>query len=491
MIGVMQAIEGTDYDYMSLAEAIYPEYFEQKHESLYPLLQAYYKNSNKLSRETFGRYFLEDSPRFRMVVDYILMKVYGGKMDENGLAQHNAMYYDDRIEAAIRNYITSFMLKDIDMLNVSDEARAELLGIGEDNINSSLGARIADMQIKYPHLADNPGHLLSILQPLLSPADIQRSNMVEVRLLDSTRDPNLINYMTDSFSEMMNGEVTGPDGNLLPDVDQEALRQIAIDLIKYDFMARGLSFGINSFAEIIPTQVKAELGLGDHLVTKVKQLLETRAPLTQPLMEMADKFLRTQWFNGDVVPRVKRQTEKKTTKKGQQTVTKKGTGNWTPQLNGIIVTDSNLSNEPMMVQNAEYIYSPVYIRTKLGWKAKTEFLYKFVGERNGKRYYIPVSKLGIPTKIFELGDKSLVHYDPYFTIKGDARYTDVEGNPFYTSEEEAMRYVEGVLNGDIDMDKDVLELREDLQAKKSASIEAAAEKAIEVLLLKQKELLLM
>ena len=106
----------------------------------------------------------------------------------------------------------------------------------------------------------------------------------------------------------------------------------------------------------------------------------------------------------------------------------------------------------MSVQNSEYVYAPVYVIDKYKTAKTGEKVYKLVSdnlymkvgtdEQLGLQYYIPVPKLGIPGKMIEFGDQSLLETNTPMAYKR-------KSIP-YNNEIEARDYVVSILNGDTD-----------------------------------------
>ena len=89
--------------------------------------------------------------------------------------------------------------------------------------------------------------------------------------------------------------------------------------------------------------MKVELGLGEHLEKKIQEFDMLRSADSVNIGELVHKTIRSNWKRQAMVPLVKRQVEVKEMKGQPTRMTKKGTGNWTPGRDGIIVTSTNLS----------------------------------------------------------------------------------------------------------------------------------------------------
>ena len=445
---------------INAAQAIYPSYFGATDESVYPSLNTMYEYSNSRSIKTIGKHFLEESPRFRGIVDSIMLHLKG-----------IGFMYNDKVESITRNYITSYLLKDASLFSdMGDQDIRDILGISpiNDRETTSLARDILGIQKEYPGLSQAQNHILAFLNPKTGMEEIEKNGGLElIDILDIPNDPIIQNHISNSLLRMYRGTTLNADGTLLPEDIRERLRDVAIKIAKYEFFVSGYNFGFNSLTELIPTEMKVELGLGEHLEKKIQEFSMLRSADGVNIGELVHKTIRSNWKRHVMVPLVKRQVEIREMKGKPTRVTKKGTGNWTPGRDGIIVTSTNLSNEPMSVQNSEYVYAPVYVIDKYKTAKTGEKVYKLVSdnlymkvgtdEQLGLQYYIPVPKLGIPGKMIEFGDQSLLETNTPVVYK--------RKNIPYNNELEARDYVISVLNGDTDRSEVVERIKKEDEAK--------------------------
>jgi predicted kinase len=442
------------------ALSIYPSYFGKSVESVYPTLNTMYEYSNMRSVKTIGHHFLEESPRFRGIIDSIMTHLKG-----------IGFMYNDKVESITRNYITSYLLKDASLFSdMGDQDIRDILGISpiNDRETTSLARDILDIQKDYPGLSQAQNHILTFLNPKTGIEEIEKNGGLElIDILDIPNDPIIQNQISRSLLRMYRGTSLNADGTLLPEDVRERLRDVAIKIAKYEFFVSGYNFGFNSLTELIPTEMKVELGLGEHLEKKIQEFSMLRSADGENIGNLVHKTIRSNWKRHVMVPLVKRQVEIREMKGQPTRVTKKGTGNWTPGRDGIIVTSTNLSNEPMSVQNSEYVYVPIYVidkykTAKTGekvYRLASDNLYMKVGtdKQLGLQYYIPVPKLGIPGKMIEFGDQSLLETNIPIVYK--RRYIP------YNNELEARDYVINILNGDTNRAEVIESIKKEDEAK--------------------------
>tara|TARA_Y100000310_G_scaffold266962_1_gene278700 strand:- start:824 stop:2170 length:1347 start_codon:yes stop_codon:yes gene_type:complete len=203
------------------------------------------------------------------------------------------------------------------------------------------------------------------------------------------------------------------------------------------------------------------------------------------LNELVHKIIRANWFRNDMIPRVKRKStkvmvwDKKTRSSVSKLETVRGTGNWKPGNDGIIVTESRkkLNKEPNNVRNSQYVYVKIYKKIHRGkdtgnYRLVSDAIYMQYGEdpSTGKLYWIPVPRTSLPGKLMEFGTKSIL----------DSNSPYKKAFPF-SSEQEAMDYVDSVLNGDVNRQK-VLDKIEDTQEKGSKEITSRTKKVMEIMM---------
>ncbi|QDP46414.1 MAG: hypothetical protein GOVbin1709_76 [Prokaryotic dsDNA virus sp.] len=478
-------VELENGELIDAALALHPSYFGRDAESVYPTLDTVYRFSNQLSIKSVGQHFIEQHPSFRMILDGVMETLRGDRFFK----------YDDRIEAIVRNWVVSYLLKDADIFSdLSDSDKRDILGITskEDRNITSLAEDIASIQKRFPSLAQSDGHILAFLNPKLSEKDKKNNNGIEfIEVNEIPKDTVIQNHISRSLLRMYRGTALDADGRSLPEDVREELQRIAKKILQYEFITRGLNFGRNSLTEVIDTNIKLDEQLGAHLERKLQSFNMGNDPMKtgeENLNELIHKIIRANWFRHDMVPRVKRKTtkvlrwDKKTRQYQGKVETVRGTGNWVPNRDGIIVTEGRkkLDKEPPNVRNSQYVYVPIYKKITRGknkgnWVLVSDVLYMQYGEdpSTGKLYWIPVSRTSLPGKLMEFGTKSILDTnDPYR-----------EAFPF-SNEQEAMDYIDGVLNGDIDRQQVLDEIEDTQQASKQGygiTVSEAQKRAIEMM----------
>lgn len=371
-----------------LAEAIYPSTFDSTEESVYPSFEEFFISANLTSEKILSQYLLSETPVFRSFIDYI----------ERGYKIRLTTKEVARIQDYLKN---SFISQNV-FFNQGDVANEQLerervlgfiarpdkfipnVNVNLDSIKSVAEFNALTLFEKLDLIYSNKRYQKYINHPdfhdlhILNLLDIRDSQSEEERVgrkyINFSFNGNS-NYITHSFNDMWYSA-------------NPYLRSIAEDLIKYSFYTNGLSFGRN-FSKIIPYNIlfndQDNNGIGykntiEDLFVKSKNI-ENYGEIVTP--SFIDSLHRHFWKNKKLVPSV---SKFRKSRKGKWYV-KKGYPLWN------VNKDGNIYEE---VDRLERDNLDGYGYVSL-WDKSTGLttIYKYIGDTDGYRTFIPVSKLGV------------------------------------------------------------------------------------------------
>lgn len=395
------------------AVAIYPKYFGINKESVYPILEQFLTFSNLLSLKAFSNYFLSETD----VVKYIKSEIFN---------YINQVKYDKQLSNRINKYLTTAAIKDLPWLNTMNTTeKHRILGINTD-VNLKVNTRdltnisafeelSAANQIKL--LLDqrnyNSNHILNYLDTKLLITDIERNGYHLINLI-----PNDIpNAMTESFTTLWYSD----------DIYE---RVLARNLVKYEYLTSGFTFGFNSYSKLLPVSIFSNsteafiegtdnekgINLSSHLESKLRIATANKLTLAKENeineliaslfgIDYFDMILRTNWRNNLLVP------DGGVIKEAQFTKIRDFQGDevniqlplFRPNNNGIISipankwNDINTSRAWNNVRKAKFIKLQIREKDKVEWIVFKQVIdYVNIDENDqitGTYYYYPVPKL--------------------------------------------------------------------------------------------------
>ena len=371
---VFANVNGTVY---SAVEAMFPKMFGLPFDSLYPVLEIYKQEGFDASQQILAPMFIKQSPAFLTAIE--------------GVLAQEGLRYTPELADKISSFVLTYLQKDFhwfrrfdynDIIGIDKKANYSNEVTWEAYSKMSTANKLGYIQNKHKAKLENDTHVLNFLLPKTTEKDVARNNFHSIGFINTKTDDLTDERLVDSFREMWDSE------------DKE-LALLAQELVVYSFFSTGFQMKKDSFAKLIPTSVFSEIGLNDYLY-QLQNNSRNADYLSDVIYELADRFMRSNSYDSDLVPYTYTKYEK-----GGKGKTRNDTPVWKPDpITEIIsVAPEALDKEDYKVQSANYIIVPVYKTTKQGAEYVTtkieDRLYKKVETREYWIDYYPVSKLGV------------------------------------------------------------------------------------------------
>lgn len=327
-------------DDSSVVDKIYPRFNE---ESVYSPLQTYLNYSNRLSVDVLRSLFIQQSNSFKNVVANIASQLNRNLSEEdtkniNKFTSTNLLQAFDRFRRVnkIKTLGINMEVNNNDSISITDFK------------NLSTCNKVVILQKKHSEfLKENSQHILNFLIPNLDKDQIEKNGYHKLDFVfykNEFTDDNL----SDSILKMYES------GN-------EFDKDLAEDLINYTFVSNGLTFGLNSFAKVIPNELLKDWGLGDYLYKM--QEFANRGEIFRD-KNTIELFFRNNWNNTSIVPIVRTRWHYKTDKDGKRYVVQNEDGekatidnspNWESDNGLISISDKRFKNLDNNIRNSPYV----------------------------------------------------------------------------------------------------------------------------------------
>ncbi len=408
----IEDLRGDDRVYIGEVAAVNKIYPKDGEGSVYSPLQTYLNYSNRLSVDVLKPLFIQQSSSFKGVVANV------------SYATNRTLSEDDTKN--VNKFLSTNLLQAFNKFQRLD--KRNILGIDKEvNNNSDISFnefknlspanKVIILQKKNAeYLKENSQHILNFLIANLEKEQIESNGYHKLDFVfykNEFTDDNL----SDSILKM------SESGN-------EFEKDLAEDLINYAFVSNGLTFGLNSFAKVIPNEMLHNWGLGDYLYSM--QEFANRGEIFTG-KNTIDLFFRNNWNNSSFVPTVRTRWHYKTDEQGKRYIvqdedneptTVDDSPNWETS-NGIIsVNEKRFKNLDANIKNAPYILVTSKEGSKL-FKKFTLDVADFEGEpttidkfestftdskgketKTNNTFYLQVDKLG-KDGISEFDNKSM------------------------------------------------------------------------------------
>ena len=380
--------------------------------SKYSVLKAYKEQAFDAATEILSPLFIQHSVAFK-------------KFIENFTIETGIIFNSKNIDK-LSQYILSYLQHEFSFFAETNENTKERILGGEDlKIKTNTDISIEDfnelstankvliMQNKLQDKLENDSHILNYLTAKLGEKDVKKNSMHLIEFNNTKTDSILDNNIIDSFLEMWNSS-------------DEFEKSLAEDLVRYSFFTTGLTMNKNSFSKLIPMEVFKQIGL-DKFLYNLKEKSKMDDFLLDKYEEIKDKFLRSNWFNTDIVPRVY-------TKRVSGKV---GTLNRTPEWNEIVLETNKgfikinsyaYQQENTQVVQSDYILNTKTVTTEKG-VVKQDILYKKYKDENNSIYFYPVEKLG-SISITEYSEKTFFEENKVDRTQSDFEIAIDKNNDF-------------------------------------------------------------
>tara|TARA_R100000655_G_scaffold2992_2_gene11229 strand:- start:2955 stop:19061 length:16107 start_codon:yes stop_codon:yes gene_type:complete len=381
-------------------------------DSKYPVLKAYKEEAFDAATEILSPLFIQHSVAFRKFIQVFTNDtgIHFNPKNADKLSQYILTYLQNEFEFFSENYEnnnTKQRILGAENLEVKTDINISI----EDFNKLSTANKLQIMQNKLKDKLQNDTHILNYLTHKLGEKDVKKNSMHFIEFQNTKTDSLLDDTIIDSFLEMWNS-------------NDEFEKSLAQDLVKYSFFTTGLTMNKNSFSKLIPTEVFKEIGL-DKFLYDLKEKSKMDNFLLDRYEEIKDKFIRSNWFNTDIVPRV--YTKRELGEKG----TINGTPDWKTIIMGatkefIEVTTSEYQNEDLRVVQSDYIVGTKTLLINNESIKQEDILYKKYIEKDGSTYFYPVDKLG-SINITESSEKSFIKENQVSRSQNDFEIA-IQGN---------------------------------------------------------------
>lgn len=356
--------------------AILPEMHGMHHDSAYSVLQAYKKYANDLSYEILNKEFIQYSPAFKRFESKVL----------TGLG----VLRNEDVSEALHKFLNTIIYSKNSFLAQTESE--QILGI-ENKVQSkakdwkdmSAANKLAFIQAKYKDVLANDSHILNYLQAKTTAKDFTRNGFQSIDFINTKTDNLTDGRLEDSFVELWNGQL----GN----IKDKRFKDLAKDLLRYNFVTSGFHMQKNSFSKIIPTEIMVEIGMRDYL-NNLKLQMENPNYFDATYPGLVDSFMQSNWYNRELVPKVYTKLDKNG-EIGEKDI------NWQPNANNGLITVSNalLDNADYNIQKATYVLVPFFKTVKdennrNRRELVKEVLYKKHSNNALSTFYYPVNKKG-------------------------------------------------------------------------------------------------
>ena len=359
----------------------------------YPVFKSYFEHSNLTSFAVLAPLFLETQ------LSYMALK--------NRIKENLKLKNTDEVNKKLDKFMFKALYKIYGSQNLEQHEIRRLLGIGKRKVNLettdfetfqtlSTAEKLAYVQSNFKTVDGvlQPGFLNSfdILNRLTAKLEenlVEKRDMHSIKFEKPKSSDNVDDFVIESFEEILNS--TNP-----------YIKNLAEDLIKYDFTINGVSFGANNWREYIPMEKQIELGIGEDVKKIMNNINETW------FLEFEDLFMRNSWNNGNIVPIAKSKYQydgngKRMTSVDEQTYEEFDTidstfFNWDAKVNAVqpfMVSKKQLKLEKQSIKNAKYLL----VQTKDKKVLLKRYMFnndldKLSNTMVDVVYYYPVGKLG-------------------------------------------------------------------------------------------------
>lgn len=376
-------------DGTSVMKRVYPHLFNPNARSVYSPVQSYLKESNITSLALYNQFFLKESESFKQIRAMVFGMVGKG--------------YNEEMENKLNSFITTFLNKDHELFSSDYEE----LFKGEN----TLLDRIATLRISRPELFTE-NSLLYYLELQNSPKEIERNKGLKIINLKNTASSlnvTLQNILIEDWYNMLTNTE-----------DDQVIRDIAIDLVKYNFHAFGLHASLLSFSHLIPVKWLKEIGYTEYLKNNVEKLDSSQ-------IDALESFVQHNFRNPEIVPNTDF-WRKITAEDNEELEYPKEVGSklriqFKPDSQtGVLKINPKTKNidsrlkrpwiNPYVLYRKKNSKAEIAKAKELGQtlERRTPLLFKYLGtDVDGNHYYRPLTKKGLTSKLYEFGRDSILH----------------------------------------------------------------------------------
>jgi len=240
---------------LEAAVAIYPQEFSLDQKSAYPILEAYFENSNKRSLEILSDLFYTEGVVAQSAINIILEDVNNNRWDDT-IVRKAKNLINQRLVYEVA--FSSANALDIESVLKGSEEIKTSADVTKDNYKDASAAQLlAYVKRNYPEMEQNPLHIVSRLTPPKSLKEVTENQGLQLISFDNITDTAIDEMLSDSLDDMMFG-------------NDPILAELANKLVHYNFYTKGMSFQRGSFSKIFSPKVLNKYGIGEGLTKRLK-----------------------------------------------------------------------------------------------------------------------------------------------------------------------------------------------------------------------------
>lgn len=371
-------------DGIPAAEKIYPS---DDKDSIYSPLETYLEYGNNLSVDVLKSLFIQQSNSFKDILSNVKFEL-NKTLDEDSIKNINKFLGTNLIQ----DFNRFKKLNKENILGINKEVNNNTNISFSDFKNLSVANKVVIMQQKnVEYLKENSQHILNFLTTELDKDKIVLNGYHKLNIIfykNEFTDDNL----ADSLLKMY-------------DSGNDFEKDLVEDLINYSFVANGLTFGLNSFAKVIPNELLTTWGLGDFLYEQ-QQLSNKGFIFTGK--NTVDLFLRNSWNDPNIVPLVKTRWQYTNVEgkkviavdEDQSEMTLNDSPNWETNRGIVAVTEKRFKTLNSVIKNSPYLLvynkkgNKLFKKFKVENEGESDFDMVTTDTFNGMTFYYQVDRLG-------------------------------------------------------------------------------------------------
>lgn len=369
----------------ALMHSIYPKFFNDEEKSSYEAIESYLINGNLASLDLFSKFFIKETPAFRSIRNMIFQ-----------MAREN---YNQDIENNLNRHIVTYLNHGFELFATPYED----LFTGDD----TLADRILKLRKSNPELFDE-NRFLAYLEIHNSIPEIEKNKGMKLITLRNT---------SASINRETENAIIEDWYNMLTRTDNDKIRDLAMDLVKYSFHAFGFQPSLLSFSTLVPIQWLKQIGYTKYISEQVQKLDGAQTAVI-------DSFIQHNFRNKDLVPTTDYwYYDDELLNEGYSPAQSKRRSRIAPdKATGVLKISPKTPNLDKKLRNP--ILSPyVVYRMPFNSKQIKELrekgiyvdrlqpqLFRFLGvDADGFQYYRPVTKKGLYGKLYEFGTETILY----------------------------------------------------------------------------------
>ena len=254
---------------------------------VYPVFKSYLEHGNVVAFESLSPLFLETQEGF---IDL-----------KNRITGNLKLRKSDDINKKLDKFLFKALYQRYGSNRLTQDEVKRLMGLGKkatkfDTVDfdtyQQYSAAEKLLYVKKNHSTidgvlqpgfKNSFDILNRLTPKLEDMLIEKRKIHSIQFDKPNSSDNIDNFVIESFETLLAS-------------DNQYIRDLAEDLIQYDFFINGLTYGANSWREFIPMEKQIEMGIGTDMNNMMAQVNGIE------FTDFENMFMRNNWNNINVVP---------------------------------------------------------------------------------------------------------------------------------------------------------------------------------------------